>query len=69
MTKLLEKAVETIKKLPSTEQDAMAAMILEELATEERWAKSFANSQEQLAQLAREALAEYESGKTKPLSF
>ena len=36
MTKLLQKAVSAVSNLPEKEQDAIAAMILEELADEER---------------------------------
>jgi hypothetical protein len=67
MTKLLEKALQEVKKLPASEQDAMAAIVLEELASEQRWAESFARSQDKLAKLAEEALAEYKAGRTKPL--
>lgn len=67
MTKLLEKALEEVAKLPASEQDAMAAIVLEELASEQRWAESFAKSQEQLSKLAEKALAEYNAGRTKPL--
>ncbi|MGQ0652431.1 MAG: hypothetical protein ACT4P4_09220 [Betaproteobacteria bacterium] len=67
MTKLLEKALEQVAKLPASEQDAMAAIVLEELASEQRWSESFAKSQDQLAKLAEEALAEYKAGRTKPL--
>jgi hypothetical protein len=67
MTKLLEKALQEVAKLPAAEQDAMAAIVLEEIAAEQRWADAFAKSQEQLAKLAQEALAEYNAGRTKPL--
>lgn len=67
MTKLLEKALEQVAKLPASEQDAVAAIVLEELASEQRWAESFARSQDKLAKLAEEALAEYNAGRTKPL--
>ena len=67
MTKLLEKALQEVEKLPASEQDAMAAIVLEELASEKRWAESFARSQDTLAKLAEEALAEYKAGRTKPL--
>ena len=67
MTKLLEKALQEVAKLPAAEQDAMAAIVLEELASERRWADAFAKSQDQLAKLAQEALAEYNAGRTKPL--
>lgn len=67
MTKLLEKALQEVSKLPAADQDAVAAILLEELASEERWAESFGKSQDQLAKLAGEALAEYKAGRTKPL--
>jgi hypothetical protein len=67
MTKLLEKALQEVAKLPASEQDAVAAIVLEELESEQRWAESFAKSQDKLAKLAEEALAEYNAGRTKPL--
>jgi len=67
MTKLLDKALSEVAKLPASEQDAVAALVLEELASEKRWSSSFAKSQDLLAKLAEEALAEYASGQTKPL--
>ena len=63
----MEKALQEVAKLPAAEQDAMAAIVLEELASEQKWAAAFASLQDQLAELAREALAEYNAGKTKPL--
>jgi hypothetical protein len=41
MTQLLEQALTEIAKLAPPEQDAIAAILLEELASEQRWAKSF----------------------------
>jgi hypothetical protein len=67
VTQLLDKAISEVAKLPASEQDAVAALVLEELASEKRWTMSFAKSQDLLAKLAEEALAEYASGKTKPL--
>lgn len=67
MTQLLEKALSEVAKLPPSEQDALAAIMLEELASEQRWSELFANSQGPLARLAEEALAEHRAGKTKPL--
>ena len=67
MTKLLEKAFEEVAKLPASEQDAVAAILLEELASEQRWSESFAKSQDQLAKLAEGAITEYKAGRTKPL--
>jgi hypothetical protein len=67
MTKLLEEALKEVTKLPEAEQDAVAAILLDELASEQRWAESFAKSQDKLAKLAEEALADYKAGRTKPL--
>lgn len=67
MTDLLEKALDEVKKLPPSEQDAVAAILLQELAAEQRWSDSFANSQDALEKLAQEALAEHRAGQTKPM--
>ncbi len=67
MTQLLEKALNEVAKLPPSEQDALAAILLEELASEKRWSELFAQSQDLLAKLAEKALAEYRAGTTKPL--
>ena len=67
MTDLLEKALGEVKKLPPSEQDAVAAILLQELAAEQRWSDSFANSQDVLEKLAQEALAEHRAGQTKPM--
>ena len=67
MVQLMEKALAEINKLPAEEQETFAAWILEELASERRWDDAFANSQDMLAQLADEALAEHRAGKTLPL--
>ena len=67
MTQLLDKALSEVAKLPDAEQDAVAAILLQEMASERRWADSFANSQDQLGKLAESALAEYSAGRTKPL--
>lgn len=67
MTQLFEKAVEEISKLSKTDQDSIAAVILEELSDEKKWKDSFLSSQKGLELLAKEALAEYKSGRTEPL--
>ena len=69
MTKLLEKAIKEVSQLPEDEQDTVAALILTEMASEERWTKAFGKSQVSLAKLAEEAIREFRSGQTKPLSF
>ena len=67
MTHALEIALAEAAKLPSSEQDALAAILLEEIASDQRWSQSFAKSGALLESLAVEALAEFESGKTQPL--
>jgi hypothetical protein len=67
MTKLLQQAVRKVQALPDVDQDAIAALILEELEDEARWDTSFAQSRSALEKLAAEAAAEHRAGKTKPL--
>lgn len=67
MTELLEQAISRLKTLSAREQDAIAAMILEELEDETRWDATFVKSQDALARLASEAMAEYRAGKTQEL--
>lgn len=67
MTELLEKALTEASKLSMQEQDALAAWILEELASERRWEEAFAASGDRLDQLANEALAEHHAGRTRVL--
>ena len=67
MTELLEEAFTQVSELPQKEQDAFAAWILEELASQQRWDELFANSTSVLEQLADEALAEFRAGRTQVL--
>ena len=53
MTQLLKKALIEVNKLPPDKQDTIASIILEELEDERRWDRSFADSQDKLAQLAQ----------------
>ena len=69
MTKLLDKAIEQARKLPPEDQDALGAIILDEIADEARWTKRFAETQDQLARWSDEVREEIESGKTFPLDF
>jgi hypothetical protein len=64
MTELLKKALARLSALPDPEQDLVAARILAELDDEARWQKSFAESQDLLEALAKEALEEDRQGKT-----
>ena len=65
MTELLERAFAEASNLPEKEQDAMAALLLEELASERRWEEAFASSPQPLSAMARAALREFEAGKTR----
>jgi hypothetical protein len=67
MTKLLQQAFETAAQLPPEEQDSFARWILHELESEQRWNDLFARSQDVLAKMADDALAELKAGKTLPL--
>ena len=67
MTELLEKAFAEAAKLPIREQDALAAWILDELASERRWDQAFADSADVLARLADQALVEHREGRTRVL--
>jgi hypothetical protein len=67
MTELLKKAFEAVSKLPPESQDAIAARMLMELEDESRWDETFAKSQDKLARMADEAIAEFKGRKTVPL--
>jgi hypothetical protein len=62
MTPMLAQAIPSAKALPETDQDALAANILEWIEEERRWAESFTRTHDTLAELAREALAEHHAG-------
>ena len=68
MTQLLEQAVAKASLLSPEEQDALAILILKEIEAERSWERSFARSQDALSQLADEALAEHQAGRTKRLN-
>lgn len=67
MTRLLEEAFDKASNLSEEDQDAVAALILEEIESERRWDKLFAKSQDKLAELGQEALQEHREGKTERL--
>ena len=67
MSNLLQKAFELARSLPEKEQDALAALIIDELTSDRRWQEAFDKSGDDLDRLAAEALAEYHAEKTLPL--
>jgi hypothetical protein len=62
MNALLEKALAEVTRLPEAEQEAIAALILDEIADERGWDERFARTQEQLGELVRSARAEVARG-------
>ncbi len=62
MTKLLEQAIAKARVLPESEQNAIAQIVLDEIASEKRWDELFAKSPEKLKDLADRAWAEHEAG-------
>lgn len=67
MTELVERAIARLQTLPESEQNAIAAMILEEIEDERRWDEAFSRSPDILAKLADSAMAEYHAGETQEL--
>jgi len=65
MTQLLEQALAEIRKLPEPEQDAIAALILDELVDERRWEEAFARSQDQLTALAAKVREDVRDGRVR----
>ena len=64
MTTMLEKAFREASQLSAIEQNALARWLLNEIESDRKWSKLFAESEDALAQLALEALAEEDQGKT-----
>ena len=62
MTELLKKAFHEASKLPREQQDAIASLLLEELKSDRNWDRAFETSQDSLAKLADDALAEDQRG-------
>ncbi len=67
MSELLDRAVEQAKRLPIDQQNAIAALILEEIEDEQHWHAAFARSSDALEQLAAEAEQEDRKGLTEAL--
>jgi hypothetical protein len=63
MTKLLQQALTEVQKLPESQQDAIASLILQEIADERLWDESFAKSQNQLAAMAQKAWNDIAAGR------
>ena len=66
MTQALSDAMASAAKLPEEEQNALAAILLEEMASEERWSALFSDSATLLERLASEALQDKEKNSLQP---
>ena len=69
MTQFLEKVLIEVSKLPPEKQNAIAAVILEELEDEGLWDKTFAESQDEFAQLACKVRADIKAGRIKKMGI
>ena len=67
MTQALLTAVATAAQLPEEEQDALAAILLEEMESEERWSALFADSPNLLERMANEAIQDFQAGRVQPI--
>jgi hypothetical protein len=67
MTTALQNAFAVASALPEAQQETLAAILLEEIASEKQWQESFEKSQDVLASMAEEAIAEYRRGETRDL--
>ena len=69
MTQLLEKVFSEVQKLPPEKQDAIAAVILEELEDAQLWDKAFSKSEDKLAQLAQKVRADIKAGRIRKMGI
>ena len=67
MTQLLERAVAEAQQLPDPAQDAIAAVILEQIADDHAWDEAFARSQDQLSRLAAKVREDIAAGRVRSL--
>ena len=67
MTALMERAIGEAKALPDTEQDFLAALLLENIRDAQQWDAQFAASKDVLEELFDEAMEEYRQGRTIPI--
>jgi hypothetical protein len=65
MTQLLEKALAQVSRLPDPDQDAIASLILDELADDRQWDEAFTRSQEQLGRLADRVRQDIRAGRVR----
>ena len=71
MSHLMEQAFQKARELPEEDQEAIAAILLQEIEAEQRWEELFARpeSADLLARMADQALAGVEAGRAKKLDI
>ena len=69
MSQLLDRAVAEARKLPDDAQDAIAAVILEEIEDDRRWDEAFAESPGKLAALMARAAEQVKAGQCRAAGF
>ena len=67
MTALMERAIGEASVLPESEQDFLAALLLENIRDAQHWDAQFAASKDVLEELFDEAMEEYRQGRTIPI--
>jgi hypothetical protein len=69
MTQLLQQAITELHKLPDADQDAIAALILAEIADDQEWDEAFENSQGELSKMAEKVRSDIRSGQVRDLGI
>ena len=65
MTKLLKQAFEKASQLPGDLQDELARELLQDMQAEQKWDQTLVESQDVLGSLAKDALKQHKTGRTK----
>ena len=70
MNKLLKKAFEKAAELPDEKQETLAAIILEEMDSDEKWDELFARPESEalLDKMTEEVREDIRAGRTRPLN-
>ena len=69
MNAMLKHAIAEVASRPEDEQEAVASLILEELADEQAWQAKFTRDAGRIGALAKQARTRHRRGETTPLAF
>jgi methylase of polypeptide subunit release factors len=67
MTKLLKQAFKKASELPGNLQDELARELLQDMQAEKKWDQTLVESQDVLDSLAKNALKQHKTGRTKKM--